>query len=134
YKATTLLTLLFVSISGLFSQEKWHIVPGKIISPWAEKVDPKNPLPEYPRPQLMRENWQNLNGIWQYAIRPGKLGTIPASIDGDILVPYPVESALSGVGKAVGKENTLWYKKNITVDKALQGKEVLLHFGAVDWL
>src|SRR5690606_14936392 len=94
-KASAFFTLLFVSTSSLFSQENWQIVPGKITSAWAENIDPKSPLPEYPRPQLVRENWQNLNGIWQYAIRPGKLGAIPASVDGDILVPYPVESALS---------------------------------------
>ncbi len=135
-KTTTFLVILFLSLSvNLFSQEgNWQIVSGKITSSWAEKVDPINPLPEYPRPQLVRENWQNLNGLWQYAIRPGKLGALPTGVDGEILVPYPVESALSGVGKTVGKENTLWYKKNITIDKALRNKEVLLHFGAVDWL
>lgn len=117
-----------------FSQDQnWQIVQGKIITPWAEKVNPQNPLPEYPRPQLVRKDWQNLNGLWSYVIQNGNLETIPENFDGQILVPYPVESALSGVGKTVGKENTLWYKKIITVNKNLRNKKLLLHFGAVDW-
>ena len=132
--AVVLFTLLFLVSNSIFSQSgNWKIVPGKITSPWAEKVDPKQPLPEYPRPQLERKSWQNLNGLWEYAITPGKLGTAPNQFEGEILVPYPVESALSGVGKLVGKENTLWYKKEVSINKDLAGKRILLHFGAVDW-
>ena len=127
--------IFFCTSTSLFSQENsWQIVPGKITSSWAENINPNKPLPEYPRPQLVRENWQNLNGLWEYAVCPGKLGAIPTQLDGKILVPYPIESALSGVGKKVGKKNTLWYKKNIVVDKALRNQQIILHFGAVDWL
>ncbi|MGC3972151.1 MAG: hypothetical protein QM775_33865 [Pirellulales bacterium] len=110
------------------------MVPGKIHTSWAENVNPQNVLPDYPRPQMERKDWMNLNGLWQYAIRPvsGK-ENIPASFDGKILVPFPVEASLSGVGKTVGKDNVLWYKRTIAVT-ASANKTVLLHFGAVDWL
>lgn len=130
------LSFIFFLISfSLFSQTKdWKPVSEKIMSPWADQVDPQNPLPEYPRPHLVRENWQNLNGLWQYTLKEGKLGSVPQNFEGEILVPYPIESALSGVGKRVGKENTLWYKKQIKIDKQKNNEKIILHFGAVDWL
>lgn len=129
-----LLMLLAVQLSPLVAQQpKWQVVGDKIKSPWAAQVDPGNPLPEYPRPQLVRAHWQSLNGLWDYQISPGKLGSRPSAYNGQILVPYPVESALSGVGKPVGKTQTLWYRTTVTVDKAIRNQRVLLHFGAVDW-
>lgn len=128
-----LITLSFLA-SQLFAQESiWKIVPGKITTPWASQVSPQQPLPEYPRPQLTRASWQNLNGLWQYAIVPGESGAIPSRYDGEILVPYPIESALSGVGRTVGKENTLWYHTEMTLAKSAKNKKIILHFGAVDW-
>lgn len=133
------LIVLFFFFAILFSGKtiaqpaSWQVVPGKITTQWAQEVNPLEPLPEYPRPQLMRDEWQNLNGLWQYCIQPGKGGNAPAKYDGQILVPYPVESALSGVGRMVGKENTLWYKREITLDKAVKKNKLLLHFGAADW-
>jgi beta-galactosidase/beta-glucuronidase len=115
------------------AQQSWQIVKGKITSPWADKVNPDAPLPDYPRPQMVRSNWTNLNGLWQYAILPKSQKAIPAAYQGKILVPYAVESALSGVGKTVGKDSLLWYKRTISVPN-IKGKSVLLHFGAVDWL
>lgn len=111
----------------------WKPVAGKIMSPWAEQVDPSKPLKEYPRPQMVRNNWQNLNGIWEYAITPKSTNNLPAKFDGQILVPFAVESALSGVGKTVGKEQVLWYKNTIELAKSVSKDQVLLHFGAVDW-
>ncbi|WP_353185006.1 sugar-binding domain-containing protein, partial [Parapedobacter lycopersici] len=129
-----LLMLLAVQLSPLVAQQpKWQVVGDKIKSPWAAQVDPGNPLPEYPRPQLVRAHWQSLNGLWDYQISPGKLGSRPSAYNGQILVPYPVESALSGVGKPVGKTQTLWYRTTVTVNKAIRNQRVLLHFGAVDW-
>ena len=126
--------LLVLSYSSLPAQEKnWTLIKDKIVTPWAEKVDPKAPLPDYPRPQLVRSaNWKNLNGLWSYAITP-KNQNEPVKYQGSILVPFAVESALSGVGKTVGKDSVLWYKNSITIPATMKNKEVLLHFGAVDW-
>jgi beta-galactosidase/beta-glucuronidase len=124
--------LLSAALTSHAQKAQWQLIKDKITTPWAEKVDPKAVLPEYPRPQLVRGNWQNLNGVWNYAIRP-KTENEPATYDGAILVPFAVESALSGVSKTVGKDSILWYKNIITIDKALKGKQILLHFGAVDW-
>ena len=121
---------LLLTINSL-AQEKWQVVPGKLTTPWAEKVSPEKPLNEYPRPQLVRAGWQNLNGLWEYAIAP--LNTRPQTYEGRILVPFAVESALSGVGRRVGKDSTLWYKTTLDIDKTIRDKEVILHFGAVDW-
>ncbi|MBL4678437.1 MAG: beta-galactosidase [Mucilaginibacter sp.] len=126
------LSLLLFALAGNAQQSNWHVIKDRITTPWADKVDPKKPLPEYPRPQLVRDNnWQNLNGLWDYSIVP-KAGN-PSKYDGKILVPFAVESALSGVGKTVGKDSMLWYKTSFKVASALKGKQVLLHFGAVDW-
>jgi len=100
---------------------------------WASKVSSTTPLPEYPRPQLERTQWLNLNGSWQYAILPKSQESAPASYAGNILVPYAVESALSGVQKTVGKDSILWYKRSFTVPANFKNKNILLHFGAVDW-
>lgn len=113
---------------------KWKIVEGKIITPWAEKVNPLQPHPEYPRPQLVRGNWVNLNGLWNYAIVPvSGSETKPTGFNGKILVPFSVESALSGVGRRVGKDSVLWYQNTVTFSNKIKNQNVLLHFGAVDW-
>lgn len=116
------------------AQEQWAIAGDRIKTEWAAKVDPTKPLAEYPRPQLTRKSWLNLNGSWQYSILPKEGGeTLPASFGGNILVPFAVESALSGVGKTVGKDSVLWYQKTINVPAIYRKGKVLLHFGAVDW-
>lgn len=114
-----------------FSQD-WKPTGDKIKTQWAEKIDPANPLPEYPRPQMVRDQWQNLNGAWDYAILP-KGSNEPAAFDGKILVPYAVESSLSGVQKMVGDKNELWYHRTFTVPATWKNKSLVLHFGAVDW-
>ncbi|AXY75037.1 beta-galactosidase [Paraflavitalea soli] len=132
-RVPVLFLLLFLA-GYVQAQQNWQVVPGHITTQWSANVDPANPLPEYPRPQLVRKNWQNLNGLWQYAILPkAQEETIPASFAGNILVPYAVEAALSGVGKTVGKDSVLWYKKVITLPAIKKGQQLILHFGAVDW-
>ncbi|WP_231491672.1 glycoside hydrolase family 2 protein [Pedobacter sp. Leaf170] len=129
-----LLIPLSVLVSfSVYAQTSWSYKKDKIVTDFAAQVNPNAPLPEYPRPQLVRnDNWKNLNGLWEYAIIP-KSAKEPTKYDGKILVPFAVESALSGVGKTVGKDSILWYKNNITIPSTLKNKEVLLHFGAVDW-
>lgn len=123
-----------VALSSLFAyqanaQDAWKMQPVTIQTRWAKEVSPTNALKEYPRPQMVRDQWENLNGLWDYAITAKSAGT-PGSWDGKILVPYPLESALSGVKKALQPDQLLWYKKTIAKPA---GEKVLLHFGAVDF-
>ena len=100
---------------------------------WADSVSQVMPLPEYPRPQMARPNWVNLNGPWAYAIAP-KDAPRPSTWTGSILVPYPIESQLSGVQRAVTPAEKLWYRRNFTRPASVGANgRLLLHFGAVDW-
>ena len=129
-KKTILTTVAALSVLCTFAQ--WKPVGDKIKTPWAEKVDPANVLPEYPRPQMVRSQWVNLNGLWDYAIKP--VGAMePKTMDGKILVPFAVESSLSGVQKGLTEKNELWYRRTFSVPAAWKGSNVLLNFGAVDW-
>ncbi|MNW99604.1 Beta-galactosidase [compost metagenome] len=123
---------LSLSLSAQQASKPWSAVKGKISSPWADEVNPAAVLPEYPRPQFERSgNWKNLNGLWDYAI--AEKSQRPAINQGKILVPFAVEASLSGVGKTVGKDSLLWYKTSFTLPSNMKGKDILLHFGAVDW-
>ena len=97
---------------------------------WSETLDPNAILPEYPRPQMARESYLNLNGMWQYAI--AKEGETPEKPAGDILVPFSPESELSGVGRMLKPKETLWYTRIFTLPQGFNIGRVLLHFGAVD--
>lgn len=110
----------------------WKPAAGPLMTRWAKDVSPKNAHPEYPRPQMVRKDWQNLNGLWSYAITDLNAAQ-PAKWDGEILVPFPIESALSGVMKRVYETNRLWYRRTFTIPRGWKGKNVLLNFGAVDW-
>ncbi|MBR1700042.1 MAG: beta-galactosidase [Bacteroidales bacterium] len=109
----------------------WAPLQDHIQSRWAADVDPLNPLPEYPRLQLQRTDWQSLNGLWNYAIGP-KDGEQPAA-EGQILVPFALESALSGVGKHITADEALWYTTAFTVPRKWKKQQIWLHFQAVDW-
>ena len=129
-KIKFLVALLVVVNTVSFAQ--WKPAGDKLKTSWAETIDTENVLPEYPRPIMERKNWQNLNGLWEYAILP-KGQAEPGTFDGKILVPFPVESSLSGVQKRVGKDNELWYKRTFRVPADWKNKNILLHFGSVDW-
>ncbi len=124
-------TIGFLFLGTFWAQAQWQPAKGPLMTRWAKKVRPKNVHSEYPRPQMVRGNWTNLNGLWQYAIVP-KDAPQP-KMAGQILVPFPVESALSGVGKTVGKGNRLWYRRTFSLPKDRADQQMLLHFGAVDW-
>jgi len=104
----------------------------RITTRWAESVNADNAHPEYPRPQMVREDWLNLNGEWEYRISM-RNDAPPVQYAGKILVPFPIESALSGVGKRVAPEQRLWYRRTFTLPSSWPGRRILLHFGAVDW-
>ena len=111
----------------------WHPKPAPLATPWTYFVGPNNALPDYPRPQMSRTSWQNLNGVWDYLGRSGEpvLAEPPAreTYPEQILVPYPVESALSGIGR---HDDEMWYRRVFQLPSSWQGQKVLLHFGAVD--
>ena len=137
------LALAFVILAGLTAHAAdWQPVPRPLITQWGKEVTPDNAWRDYPRPQLVREKWESLNGLWDYSIvdRPaGESGPptgdtpVPTAWDGKILVPFCVESSLSGVGRGVTKNQLLWYRRSLTVPEAWQGKRVMLRFDAVDW-
>jgi hypothetical protein len=104
----------------------------RITTIWGESLDKNNPLPEYPRPQLQRDSFLNLNGVWKYAIN--KSGKRPEVFDGDIVVPFCPECILSGVEKVVAPDDTLFYYKEFEVKNEFIKDRVFLNFGAVDYL
>jgi hypothetical protein len=136
-RVTLIATLLPAFIASsltthLAAADAWQPAKGRLMTRWAKDVSPKNPLPEYPRPQMVRNDWQSLNGLWDYAITD-RDAAMPTQWTGKLLVPFPVESALSGVMKTVGESNRLWYLRTFTVPRGWRSKRLLLNFGAVDW-
>ncbi len=130
--------LLMILISAfLFSgcrkseTDNWKIAENPLLTEWAFKVNPLKPWPEYPRPDMVRDKWINLNGLWDYAITPRD--TRPEKWDGKILVPYPVESALSGIRKRVSENENLWYRTTFRVPAGWRKGKILLNFEACDW-
>ncbi len=99
---------------------------------WFDKVDRECPLNDYPRPQFERKNWMCLNGSYDYAITPAGSET-PSKYDGKILVPFSVESEMSGVGRVLTSDNLLWYRRTFRLDSSFEGKRAILNFCSVDW-
>lgn len=110
----------------------WNPAGTHIMTEWGEKLSPTDVWQAYPRPIMEREDWENLNGIWKYCILPANEES-PKEYEGNILVPFAVESSLSGVGRTVGADSVVWYQRDFSIPGSWDGKEILLNFGAVDW-
>ena len=115
------------------SQEfKWLPAGNKIKTKWGNNLNQNNIWNEYPRPQLERKDWINLNGLWSYSIT-GKNALKPGNLDEKILVPFSLESSLSGVMKNLNEKEILWYYREFKIPENWKNKNILLHFNAVDW-
>jgi hypothetical protein len=110
---------------------EWQPADTQLTTRWASDVAVARPRPEYPRPMMRRGEWRNLNGLWDYAIV--SRDSMPDEYPGTILVPFPIEAGLSGVGDTVGPSRRLWYGRQFEVPAEWSGKRILLHFEAVDW-
>jgi len=133
-KMTLIRVLLLVGFawSTMAANSGWKSAEGPLKTRWAGDVSPRNALPEYPRPQMVRKQWENLNGLWQLAVAP-KDSPKPDSFDSSILVPFPIESALSGVKRMVSENERIWYRRLFELPLSWRGKRILLNFGAVDF-
>ncbi len=145
-KNKLIIVVLLLSMYATSNAQKWEIKPGEFgLSEFASDVDPKKPLPEYPRPQMAREQWKNLNGQWDFTVAEKSKSIKDIEFNQKILVPFCMESPISGIGQHLNdysKVNKLnldyttarfWYKTNFTIPKDWKGKNIQLNFGAVDW-
>jgi hypothetical protein len=128
----SILSFFVLSVSCIQKKEiNWKIAENPILTKWASEVDPLKPWLQYPRPDMVRNAWINLNGLWDYSVT--QKGEKPEKWDGSILVPYPVESALSGVRKKISEKENLWYKRDFSIPNIWKKKNILLNFEACDW-
>lgn len=126
-----LILMIFLLLPVISLAQKWEMKKAPLMTSYSKDVNPKNVLPEYPRPQLVRNQWMNLNGIWQFQPGTSANETLPAGVlSRTILVPFPVESAISGV---MEHHERLWYRRTFNVPSAWKGQKILIHFGAVDY-
>lgn len=126
------MTAAFVASLASVSGQTWKPADPRLMTEWGENVTPENVWQEYPRPQFVRDRWMNLNGLWEYALLP-KTAPQPTEFEGQILVPFALESALSGVGKLCTPDDRLWYRRAVEVPAEWAEERLLLHFGAVDF-
>jgi hypothetical protein len=129
-RSILLYTLFILFYANLTAQ--WKSAGDRIKTSWAEDIHPDNVWNAYPRPLLVRPDWKSLNGLWDYSITPRDQPE-PGIFQGKILVPFPVESSLSGVQQTVREENVVWYERNFSLPAGWENRDIILHFGAVDW-
>ena len=121
------------------AQSSWTKQTAPVMTPWGEQLTQENVWAEYPRPSMKRQDWMNLNGVWQYFKRAAinyNYETHASAFSKAILVPFPIESALSGImdkSYSSNRKATFMYRRTFTLPEAFSGKNILLHFGAVDW-
>lgn len=130
-QARTLSFTVFLCLTPLLAAGQWRAAPAPLFTTWGKAVRPDQVWPEYPRPHLQRDDWYNLNGLWDLWILDSQ--TDQNYFTGKILVPFPVESALSGVAKKVEPHHILQYSRKFRIPASWQSKRILLHFGAVDY-
>ncbi len=124
------LLLLFAFICSPVLAE-WQMKEGPLMTRWASEIDVNAPFPEYPRPQMVRQKWQNLNGIWQFQAGSASDSTpVGQDLSEEILVPFPMESAISGI---MAHHERSWYRRSFTVPADWSGNDILLHLDAIDW-
>ena len=123
---------LIVALGATAAAADWQPAKGPLMTRWWRDVKPAAAWPEYPRPQMVRPNWTSLNGLWKYAVAAKHDGK-PAAFEGELLVPFPIESALSGVMRRVDEKQRVWYLRKFSRPEVHPGEHALLHFGAVDW-
>lgn len=127
------ITFSIVCLVFVVYSQQWKPVEAPLMTSWANDIDASRVLPEYPRPQMERTHWMNLNGIWQFQeAEPGGAAPFGKKLSDRILVPFPWESALSGVRKQLNTQ-TVWYRREFSIPDDWRGENILLHFGAVDW-
>ena len=118
---------------SLAPSAEWHKLDNPLNTPWADDVTPENTLTEYPRPLMERDEWLNLNGVWDYTKQESKNNTVPADFESQVLVPYTLESTLSGVGQSIGNILNFWYKRTFTIPEEWDGKNIIVNVGAADY-
>ena len=133
YLSTILLVLLLTLQNMVATSQDWKAVPGHIMTPWAVDVNPEKVWQEYPRPQMVRNEWINLNGLWDFAIVFGTNNNPAQRYNHKILVPFCVESALSGIKESVTGSQEMMYRRYINIPESWKGKRIILHFQAVDY-
>ncbi len=111
---------------------QWNPAGERIKTSWSEELDPQHVHAEYPRPIMQRQQWLNLNGLWDFELLE-RGEAPPGEYSREILVPFPIESSLSGIMEEVGSGREAWYRRSFTVPSAWSDERILLHFGAVDW-
>src|SRR5438105_10405416 len=141
--AWSALVLSVLAWPGWAAEGQWQPAAAPLVTRWASDVSPENARPEYPRPQMVRRAWLNLNGLWEFAFDDHGVGrkagwSSRTPLPGRILVPFTYEAALSGIGKGNEVHERVWYRRTFTVPRTwrrgeFRGGRVLLHFDAVDW-